>query len=102
MAVLSEELIRSTAPIEPNQWAFDIEFFQPGGPFDFVAQRNGVVYPAGGTWTPQPMTAFRETNHFALRFAYRFYGANCTTSDWPTEAGNYATPTLVPISTIAF
>jgi hypothetical protein len=54
------------------------------------------------------MKVYRGVHTFNYRFGYRFFGGDCdTNSAWPTDSasangGSYATPTLVPINTLAF
>ena len=99
MAVLTDDA---------TPFAFDAVYFDFYGERPLNTASNGVIYPAGVPLSQvQPMQPFRGTYHGSLRFAYRSYGAPCTTNEWPngTEApwgGTYPVPVLAPIDALAF
>jgi hypothetical protein len=94
---------------EGTPYVYDMEYFEPGEPGGFIVEKNTFTYSNGipSQLAPAMMRNFRDTNHFQYGFAYRRYGANCTTSNWPTsstaaDGGSYPIPALVPINTLAF
>jgi hypothetical protein len=99
------------AVLTDDQKSFDYDIQE----YEFYTERplttaeNSIDYDTG---TPNTMssilTKIRDANTFVYRFGYRFLGANCAnTPNPPLDAaaaggGTFATPTLVPVNTIAF
>jgi len=88
---------------------YDIQNYQFYAEKPLTTAANSIDYDTG---TPNTMssalTKVRDASTFVYRFGYRYLGADCAnTANPPLEAaaadgGTFATPTLVPVSTIAF
>ncbi len=100
IAVLTEDQVPFDYDIE------GLRFYDPG---PFGTESNGIDYDNGTAMSnTSPMKVFRGVNTFNYRFGYRYFGGDCDNNPaWPTEAapangGAFATPTLVPVNTLAF
>ncbi len=99
------------AVLTDNQKSFDYdiegyEFFQER---PMTAAENSINYESGAPDTmSSPLKKVRDVNVFEYRFGYRILGASCAnTADpplgtVPADGGNFSTPTIVPVNTIAF
>ncbi|MBK6981862.1 MAG: hypothetical protein IPH30_10460 [Betaproteobacteria bacterium] len=100
LAVLTDDLVAFDYDIQ-NYW------FYPPQPF--MTASNGIDYSSGAPYSrTSTLMQLRDTNTFGYRFGHRYVGGHCNdTPNPPTDSdaaggGRYATPTLVPINTIAF
>ncbi|MBL0142902.1 MAG: hypothetical protein IPP91_12570 [Betaproteobacteria bacterium] len=99
------------AVLTDDQKSFDYDIQN----YEFYAERplstaaNSIDYDTG---TPNTMssllTKIRDANTFVYGFGYRFLGADCANTPSPpldaaaAGGGTFATPTLVPVTTLAF
>ncbi|MFA6047107.1 MAG: hypothetical protein WC718_19150, partial [Phycisphaerales bacterium] len=88
---------------------FDIENYQFYSERPLTTAANSIDYDAGSANTLSSyLTKVRDANTFVYRFGYRFLGGDCANTPSPpldattADGGTFATPTLVPINTLAF
>jgi len=88
---------------------YDIETYQFYTERPLTTAANSIDYDTGSANTMSTyLTKIRDANTFVYRFGYRFLGGDCANTASPpldastADGGTFATPTLVPVNTIAF